>query len=224
MEADTKRAHKSDQGNSLYIRMSIKDVMEQILAYICQPQIILHNRTYACTHVDTWNANLTLATLNEFGWNFLLVNHETRKAVYDCVLNTSWRYHVDLMKDIMFDLFMEWLWTDSIRLRVFKRNFKVQYGPPSKETKLNAFTFTGENIDISTDEDPGHTILQIRLYENNADDLDIISSSRNFETSCRFGDIAKYMSDQMFTEKINKHLADRVLANHLAIETRRIKV
>jgi hypothetical protein len=219
---DTKRKRKRkrnrDEGGYLYFHPTITDVMEQILAYICQPQIILHNCTYASNQVNTWNVRLKLATLNGFGRNFVLVNHETRKAVYDCVLQTSWEYHVGLIKDIMFDVFVTWLWNDSRMLLVFDR--KPQDGPPSEEIEVNAFTFAGEHIDISTDEDPGHTILQIRFYEKDADGNVITSSSGNFEKKCRFGDMAKYMSDQMFTEKINKHLADRVFANHLAIETR----
>ena len=219
---DTKRKRKRDEGGYLYFHPTITDVMEQILAYICQPQIILDNPTDVSTNVNTWNVYLRLATLNELGRNFVLVNHETREAVYDCVLKTSWEYHVDLIKDIMFDMFVMWIGNEeSGMLLVF--DCEPQDGPPSEEIEPSAFKFKGRTIYISTDENPRHTMLQIGFYEKDAYGIAITSITQNFEYTRSSGDIAEYMSNQMFTEKMNKHLVDRVLANHLAIETRRLQ-
>ena len=72
--------------------------------------------------------------------------------------------------------------------------------------------------------------MQIRFCKNDDSGTAIVESSRNFEYSSKTcgaiansitcGDIAKYMVEQMFTESMNAHVADRVFANHLAIETR----
>lgn len=203
-------------------RMPFAYYRDPVLAYLCQPQMLLECRTTVFDEEDmVWDVNLRFATLTDLGRKLVRVNHEMRDVVYRGVLQTPWNYHVDVMKDLMLNHFARWLGTDSKQMLVHE--YKYQEGAPSEDVQPSAFTFTGRDVSAPTADDPGHSVLRIRCFENDDFGVAVVESSYDFEYRCPCGVIAKYMSDQMFTERTNARLAGRVFANHLAIETRRLQ-
>ena len=136
----------------LNFRPTFNDITEALYEYIFRPQIIMDNQpvtsgeTYSTTEVK-----LTLSTLNDFGGILVLVNHATRRHVYECVLNTSFQYQQGLMKDMMFNVFMDWIPSLHTRLHVFVPTFKLESGPNSEKPLAPRFVFHDRHGGPSSD-------------------------------------------------------------------------
>lgn len=127
--------------------------------------LVLNNKRKRHNPVDlnSTEVKLTLSTLNDFGGILVLVNHATRRHVYECVLNTSFQYQQGLMKDMMFNVFMDWIPSLHTRLHVFVPTFKLESGPNSEKPLAPRFVFHDRHGGPASDVE--HPPLLICFYD-----------------------------------------------------------